>query len=116
MKNEQFERIIKEERIIDNNNNIITLRTKEQFIDNLLKEEDITIIEKAMMHFNNLDNDEDRNNHIRLINFIQAIKGIEHAESIELAIINDVNTDLQLKQLKENKIRYIKYLANWLFE
>lgn len=116
MKNESFERLVKERRIIDNNNKIITLKTKDDFINDLLQNEDIENIETSIMYFNNLQNDEDRLNHTRLTNFIQAIKGIDNAISIETTIINDINTDLVIKELKENKIRYIKYLANWLFE
>lgn len=116
MKNESFERLVKERRIIDNNNNIITLKTKDDFINDLLQNEDIENIETSIMYFNNLQNDEDRLNYTRLTNFIQAIKGIDNAISIETTIINDINTDLVIKELKENKIRYIKYLANWLFE
>ena len=116
MKNESFERLVKENRIIDNNNNIITLKTKEEFINDLLQNESIENIEKSMMYFNNLQTDEDRLNHTRLTNFIQTIKGIDNAISIEISIINDINTDLVVKELKENRIRYIKYLANWLFE
>lgn len=115
MNKKEFERIVKDNRIINDNNEIVTLKTKEEFIDNLLQNEDISIIKNSLISFQALNNDNDKDNYCILNRYIKAIEGLEQAKSIEIFYIKD-NTEKDYDKLEELKIRYIKTLVNWLFE
>lgn len=115
MKKESFERIVKEVTIVNKDKTLTVLRTKEDFIDDLLQNESIDNIKDGLVFYVLDNNEKDKINHCRMNKYIKAIEGIEQTIYIETFYVEGSQSTKEIEQLQNIKITLIKTLANWLF-
>lgn len=120
MKNANFKRLVDELVTLEGKE----LRTKTDFIEDLLETEDITHIRLALKRRSTttlLENDS--KNYDIIVNFVKAIQGVEAIIELEKEQKNITRKQVHKKEtnfvkihkMEEAKIQLIKELANWLY-